>query len=44
MSEHVQFKDLERRKIVCAKCGTTWPCGPKQQEILAKIRLEANKA
>jgi len=41
MSEHVMFKDTERRKIVCARCGVPWPCEAKQAEILAKIKLEA---
>lgn len=44
MSEHVMVKDLERRKLLCGKCGVPWPCAPKQQEILAQIKLEAKKA
>ena len=43
MSEHVMFKDTERRKIVCARCGVPWPCESKQAEILAKIKQEASK-
>jgi transcription initiation factor TFIIIB Brf1 subunit/transcription initiation factor TFIIB len=43
MSEHVMVKDLERHKLVCGTCGVTWPCGPKQQEILATIKAEAKK-
>jgi transcription initiation factor TFIIIB Brf1 subunit/transcription initiation factor TFIIB len=38
MSEHVMVKDHERRRLVCGKCGAPWPCGPKQQEILADIK------
>jgi hypothetical protein len=44
MSEHVMVKDLERHKLLCGKCGVPWPCGPKQQEILADIKQrEAQK-
>ncbi len=38
MSEHVMFKDSVRHKIVCSKCGMPWPCGPKKDEILERIR------
>jgi len=41
MSEHVMLRDYERRKLLCAKCGVPWPCGPKQQEILASIKRES---
>jgi len=37
-------RDVERRKLLCTKCGVPWPCAPKQQEILAQIKLEAKKA
>jgi hypothetical protein len=37
------LKDLERHKIVCAKCGVPWPCEAKQAEILMKIKAEAKK-
>lgn len=41
VSEHVKIFDRERRQILCAKCLIPWPCAPKQQEILAQIKLEA---
>jgi hypothetical protein len=43
-SEHVMFKDSERRKIVCAKCGLPWPCQTKVDEILAKIKRDKLEA
>jgi len=43
MSEHVMFKDVERHKIVCAKCGLPWPCQVKREEVMAKIRQEAKR-
>jgi len=43
VSEHVMVKDLERHMLKCEKCGVRWPCGPKQQEILAQIKLEAKR-
>ena len=41
VSEHVMVKDLERRKLLCGKCGVPWPCAQKKEEILAQIKLEA---
>ena len=43
MSEHVMLKDLERRKLTCAKCGVPWPCGPKKAEVLAKIKEDEKR-
>lgn len=41
MSEHVMFKDHERRMLVCAKCRVPWPCTDKKNEILKDIKRRA---